>query len=1016
MEPQNDDEDEEWDESTLGLLDERRREVKAQLRVVTSSLREAGAETNGYDTTYFLDPPPPDYANASLHERLFCPCVVRLTDDERTHCNSQRFDFDPVDDVQVHWKASPLGRVKCREVWNLFDVDENDVWSHSEFSEYLAAIEQGQVRIDIHEYASNAEVWAMYMNDHYGLDEDGFLHFDGFVRYREEIEEAWPLAQDLTTLQISLEWPELQHHRAMSKLFDDYVDIDGDGGVPLERAQFLFSEAGKDATFTELRQVLQHQRNLFQCLFAIRQRKRALRLFGYKQKTTVQFTNPDLDEEPRLCKPSFLSLVLSSWTPTAQRRWYSTFLHWRLASYTFLRRMQQTTAWLFAWVRKAASTGLLRARCLQGTPEDERGDYVLRLNIGPSFASRATLHLTYSGEADSAATLHELKYLERGAECFSYVDFVCRGGTRETDAQYVAQKVTWLITEFCSEHLEGLPHFHRWFVTVPSKLQLRSGPGASTSSSNRRPSSGAAASWSCVVRLVVLFTGGMDLYQVMQSLDLPSSMQFDHILQRFTLRMLFSHSLEEVLTNKRFAISSQYAVRGQLDMRLNRKAAGQILRQLVRQMQREEDEVKQDAEAVATEKVKRQDQERQHQLRYGRGKTPQGASNSRKGATTYNQQLKGNGSTVPDCPHTHLPIPSLPTKLERLRSALLRAATLLGHSQEVSLTWVFANCQELLTGNALVRSILTPASFEYWNRLLSGPGALATLWKQTCDSFRAEFATTKYGGQVQTQMNRRLSRAMSKSSILTFDEIQSETASLAQFPYATPDTRRRSQLSQRRRQSTSIEEAAAAAVAAVDGKQPSATPDTARRSIIRRPSTSSVVQAMEGEPTTARHPVLPHRPSVASIASSGTGIETVEDGMGRPPLVSRSSISSVASGYNHVAPADEVPETPAPPEMTPDEQLQHQLMETYDACLRYLSSVNVIRAEAGTSGVTCVVEGWNIFSLLPRIQQGVLNRRATLTRTKSSASNTSNGGGTGSVHTPQQSIAATPRSVTRATS
>jgi hypothetical protein len=32
----------------------------------------------------------------------------------------------------------------------------------------------------------------------------------------------------------------------------------------------------------------------------------------------------------------------------------------------------------------------------------------------------------------AASTLHDLKYLERGAECFIFVDITCRTGTRGT--------------------------------------------------------------------------------------------------------------------------------------------------------------------------------------------------------------------------------------------------------------------------------------------------------------------------------------------------------------------------------------------------------------------------------------------------------------------------------------------------------------------------------------------------------------------------------------------------------
>lgn len=108
-------------------------------------------------------------------------------------------------------------------------------------------------------------------------------------------------------------------------------------------------------------------------------------------------------------------------------------------------------SWAFNWIRLASRTGLLRASCLVSNEEADRGDYVLKMDVGPNFTTRATVHLTYNSDADckylaiellggtfpslsfgflAASTLHELKYLERGAECFIYFDFTCRQGIR----------------------------------------------------------------------------------------------------------------------------------------------------------------------------------------------------------------------------------------------------------------------------------------------------------------------------------------------------------------------------------------------------------------------------------------------------------------------------------------------------------------------------------------------------------------------------------------------------------
>lgn len=71
-----------------------------------------------------------------------------------------------------------------------------------------------------------------------------------------------------------------------------------------------------------------------------------------------------------------------------------------LGSFGLLRRWQRNTSWAFEWIRKASKTGLLKASCLMSTPEADRGDYVLKLDVGRTFSTRATIHLTYNADAD----------------------------------------------------------------------------------------------------------------------------------------------------------------------------------------------------------------------------------------------------------------------------------------------------------------------------------------------------------------------------------------------------------------------------------------------------------------------------------------------------------------------------------------------------------------------------------------------------------------------------------------
>ncbi|RLN69680.1 hypothetical protein BBJ28_00019627 [Nothophytophthora sp. Chile5] len=414
---------------------------------------------------------------------------------------------------------------------------------------------------------------------------------------------------------------------------------------------------------------------------------------------------------------------------------------------------------------------------------------------------------------------------------------ICKSGLLKSDAQLLVERLTWFINEFFRDHLEALPFFHRWFVTLPTKLQLRLGSGGG-SSSGSSPSS-------TVVRLVVLFTGQMDLYQVMQTLGLPSSMQFDHLLQRLSFRWLCSHSLEELLTTKRLALGTQWACRSQLDLRLNRRAWAQILTQISHQLDTELSHERDDAAYVAQAKS-------EYELKK---KTANRVRKPTRFATKAPVEEEDSPKSGEDCSTSEEPRVSLIKWLRRVAHAL-------EHSQQLSSMWTFANLEMALRDNLWLRSALAPSLFAWLRQVLGSPGGLAEQWKAAGDSLRAEFATTRYAllGASRNGPRRQSSMATVPATV--------------------------------------------------------------------EPSQAST------KPVESSKPVTGHESGESSHKES----TVTEEGM------------------------------------------ENELLEFYDLCSRHLLGVQVIRAEAGTSGLTCVLEGWNLFSLLPRIQQGQLMKRASFAR------------------------------------
>ncbi|KAJ8575047.1 hypothetical protein ON010_g4170 [Phytophthora cinnamomi] len=812
-------------------IQERRHEIRTSLRAVENSLREAGAVTDGYNSAYLLESTTAHWDNLPSGA-LFRRQAERVSDVALARSAALRFDFDAPDAVRYHWRVTPLGADKCRRIWRLFDADEDEVWTHREFLEYMAALKYSAASPEMKAFEDNAEVWRMYMSDMCELDEDGGLTFDGFVMYRELIEDEQPLARDLSLLGIPLEWEELERVESIKQLFDEYVD-DPSGNVTARAAQYLLAEIGLVLTSEETTEIIERRYQLERCLRFVHQLKRTLRLFGYRQKSTLRFTNEGLgrderghiEEESKICKAGLLSLVFSSWSPAVK-------------------------TWIFTCIRQAAATGLLASSCLQSrTPGADRGDYLLKVDVGPKFSTNATIHLTYNSDADSAAALHELKYLERGAECFLYVDFTCRNGTKESDGQLLVERLTWFIGEFFREHIETLPYFHRWFVTLPTKIQLRLGP----------TSSGAAGTSAMVTRLVILFTGKMDLYQVMQTLGLPSSMQFDHLIQRFSLRWLCSHSLEDLLVTKNLNLGSQWSCRTQVDLRLNRQAWAQIFDQVAHQLDAELAHEREDAKYIAQVKAEREQKKKKSVV-------PNFRRQSKRPDNQHDAELPNAGNNAESRQNMWI-------------RSLRCLAFPLKHSQQLSSTWAFANLGTAFRENQWLYGVLSPQWHELLKRVLETPGGLAAEWKAAGESLRAEFADTNYA------------KAGATRPVLGHHTASRVAGSSTEFTLAP---------------------LSAAATKA---------PPSARLA--------------EPPKLTARQSHIQHEPSQPTSRTA------------------------------------EIPE---------DKTTEDLLLEFYDLCARHLQGVHVVRAEAGTSGVTCVLEGWNIFSLLPRIHQGQLVKKASLIR------------------------------------
>ncbi|CAK4618957.1 unnamed protein product [Aphanomyces euteiches] len=188
--------------------------------------------------------------------------------------------------------------------------------------------------------------------------------------------------------------------------------------------------------------------------------------------------------------------------------------------------------------------------------KDDRSDYVVKIDVGNEFANNAEIQVVYMTDCDSSASLHELGYRSDGAECFVYLDFVTAPDISEVDLHATIAAMAKLVEISFADHFEAMPFFCKSLVVSPPKNQSHG---------------------SIVVRVVFLFSDGLDPFNVLLDLGFPQSIQIDHFLSRLRWTTRTNVSLNDVLTNKRFNLAKHLCLRSVLNVCLGRHACGQTI-------------------------------------------------------------------------------------------------------------------------------------------------------------------------------------------------------------------------------------------------------------------------------------------------------------------------------------------------------------------------------------------------------------------------------------------------------
>ncbi|KDO30362.1 hypothetical protein SPRG_05073 [Saprolegnia parasitica CBS 223.65] len=619
-------------------------------------ISQSEGEPNGYDVAYFLqahDDEDDDVLNAAL---LYTPSG----------------------------RLSALGVAKCTTLFHKFNTGHNGFMSYEEFIDYLASLGRStpSPKDPLRDVIDNIESWKMYMSDAYNTTTDGDLTIQGFLLYREATEHLYPLAADLTSF--GLPWIDdgLVRHMQLLTTFAAY-DTAQIGKLPMAQLPYLLADAGVLASRRAVDSVVQQLRVFAECMECILQRNRAIRLFGYKQTSRIRLS----DCATFIYRDAYVALALSSYTPPPLSLWSQALLTLQRRSYTVLRRLHASLRTLRTYIQRAARTGLLQlGRLLPST----YGEYTIKLDVGnPEFATSAEVHISFTTEVDSSATLHKLGYRHDGAECFLYLDFVARSDISDHALADTARAMQSTVDDLFHDHFASMPYYHSTLVVTPSRLETHGSP---------------------VVRVVLLFTDALDPFNVFVDAGLPSMLQVHNLLASFEVHVALNVSARDLLTNKRFNVLEHLGLRAFAASRLGRQSVSHILEQVLRHSQYE-------AEATAAANA-----------HLAREKATFKKPNSRRPtatATTWRDQVAQANAAA----------------LHRIWSMTRRLVSVIAFSKISSWNWVFPTLQPLFAPQSALKKLLPLPVFDKWRMILGTTGQLATLWRHAVTALQDDLQT-----------------------------------------------------------------------------------------------------------------------------------------------------------------------------------------------------------------------------------------------------------------------------------
>ena len=199
----------------------------------------------------------------------------------------------------------------------------------------------------------------MFVQDGYGQMGIPGMTREGFVQYRTETEDRFPLRTDLVTIHASWLYPYLDQHVQARRLFDQY-DPQHTGCIPKSVLPSLAYECGRVQREEDLISTYDHLKTKLIALQSIRQFPRTIRLFGNYQTSPLDQAH-DLLQVPRNAFMAWIMAAVPCFELTEFDRWWVRF---KWGAYAGLRRVIATARAGLYWINQVKSFGMFARESL----------------------------------------------------------------------------------------------------------------------------------------------------------------------------------------------------------------------------------------------------------------------------------------------------------------------------------------------------------------------------------------------------------------------------------------------------------------------------------------------------------------------------------------------------------------------------------------------------------------------------------------------------------------------------